>query len=354
MKKTTSALAIAALLGTGAASAATFQINDTTTVGIGGAFYPFYTDTKDSNGNSTDNYGDSSRLIFSAEKAAVDGATASMYYQLRPENGLGEFGGARNNADETQAGVATHVAYATLGGEFGSVTYGKNNNLMYRYIDSIRDYNDAIVFTFSGANDRRRLMNYASPDFDGFGFEVEAELEGDAQSTALVDGNGNTISSSGSQGIGARDGNFELQSAGDDNSESSSSFNAAAYADLDLVRLHAAYAAGNFTANSDGAYGVAAVTSIDMVDLSAAYTNNDIGAKRLTVGGLYASTSYSFGSLKLGVQGVDLEDGDNRTEFVARANFDIADSVYTSLEYGSFDRANDAGNGFGVALWYGF
>ena len=325
MKKTTSALAIAALLGTGAASAATFQINDTTTVGIGGAFYPFYTNTDNDEGNSTDSYGDSSRLIFSAEKAAVGGMTASVYYQLRPENGLGEFGGARDNADETQAGVATHVAYATLSGEFGSVTYGKNDNLMYRYIDVVRDYNDALTFTFSNAITRGRVLTYASPDFNGFGFEVESELAGDGETVKVDSGN-------------------------------SSSVNAAAYADLDAVRLHAAYTSGNLQSpNSDGAYGLAAVTGIDVIDLSATYVNSQINeGQDEKIAGVYASTSYGFGSLQLGAQQVDVDGESNRTEVIGRATYDIADNVYTSLEYRSADRDNNQGNGYAVSLWYGF
>ncbi|MEX0372845.1 porin [Spiribacter roseus] len=330
MKKTTSALAIAALLGTGAASAATFQINDTTTVGIGGAFYPFYTDTKNGEGNSVDDYGDFSRLIFTAEKAAVNGMTASLYYQLRPQQGLGDFAAGpdaanEGEATENDAGVRTHVAHATLSGDFGSVTYGKNDNLMYRYIDVVRDYNDAITFTFSNAITRTRILNYASPDFDGFGFEVEAELAGDGETVKENTGN-------------------------------SSSANVAAYADLDPVRLHAAYTAGNLQdSNSDGAYGVAAVTSIDVIDLSATYVNSKINdGQDEKIAGLYASTSYSFGSLHLGVQEVDVSNASNRTEVIGRATYDIADNVYTSVEYGNFDRADDEGNGFGVSLWYGF
>ncbi|AUB77829.1 hypothetical protein BBH56_01000 [Spiribacter roseus] len=332
MKKTTSALAIAALLGTGAASAATFQINDTTTVGIGGAFYPFYTNTKDANGDSTDGYGDASRLIFTAEKAAVNGMTASLYYQLRPQNGLGDFADSNavvqtqgGDTTENDAGVRTHVAHATLSGDFGSVTYGKNDNLMYRYIDVVRDYNDALVFTFSNAITRTRILNYASPDFDGFGFEIESELAGDDEQAKTDTGN-------------------------------SSSVNVAAYADLDPVRVHAAYTAGNLQdKNSDGAYGLAAVTSIDVVDLSATYVNSQIeDGQDEKIAGVYASTSYNFGSLQLGAQSVDVDGQSNRTEVIGRATYDIADNVYTSLEYRSADKANDAGNGYAVSLWYGF
>ncbi|AGY91396.1 hypothetical protein SPICUR_01900 [Spiribacter curvatus] len=320
MKKTTSALAIAALLGTGAATAATFQINDTTTVGVGGAFYPFYGDVNDANGDSSSFNGDASRLIFTAEKAAVNGMTASLYYQLRPQDGLGD--GADGSDDNN--GVSTHVAHATLSGDFGSVTYGKNDNLMYRYIDVLRDYNDTLVFTFSDAIQRRRVATYASPDFGGFGFEVEAELEADDSKTPVSDG-------------------------------SSSSFNAAAYADLDPVRVHATYTAGDLQdADSDGAYGLAAVTSINVVDLSAVYTNSQINADDQVITGLYASTDYGFGSLHLGAQEVDVDNAESRTEVIGRVTYDIADSVYTSLEYASKDADNDAGDGFGVALWYGF
>ena len=330
MKKTTSALAVAALLGTGAASAATFQINDTTTVGIGGAFYPFYTNTDNAQGNSEDNYGDASRLIFTAEKAAVNGMTASLYYQLRPQQGLGDFSNADNAVSgsgdtENDAGVRTHVAHATLSGDFGSVTYGKNDNLMYRYIDVVRDYNDALTFTFSNAITRGRVLTYASPDFNGFGFEVESELAGDGETVKGDSGN-------------------------------SSSVNAAAYADLDAVRLHAAYTSGNLQSpNSDGAYGLAAVTGIDVIDLSATYVNSQINeGQDEKIAGVYASTSYGFGSLQLGAQQVDVDGESNRTEVIGRATYDIADNVYTSLEYRSADRDNNQGNGYAVSLWYGF
>ncbi|WP_159309056.1 porin [Spiribacter roseus] len=325
MKKTTSALAIAALLGTGAASAATFQISDDTTVGIGGAFYPAYTNTKNSSGNTESSYADYSRLIFSADKAAVDGTTASLYYQLRPQGALGTFADAGDtDTDETSAGVSTHVAYATLSGEFGSVTYGKNDNLFYRFVGVTQDYNDSIVFTRSNGEERTRVATYESPDFDGFGFAVESELSADGEQAKTDTGNSN-------------------------------SFNGAVYADLEPVQVHAAYSQGNLqNANSDGAYGLAAVTSIDVVDLKAVYTNSKINSDKLTTAGLFASTSYSFGSLHLGAQSVDLDGASNRTEVIGRATYDIADNVYTSVEYGSLDKANDEGNGFAVNLWYGF
>ena len=223
------------------------------------------------------------------------------------------------------------------------------------------------MFEFSNAIQRRRLINYASPDFDGFGFEVEAELEGDAQTTSLVAEGTNADGEEASANAGpagtnfpAADGNpysveeLSVQGAGDDNSQSSSSVNAAAYADLDPVRIHATYSAGDFTQDSDGAYGLAAVTSIDVIDLSAVYTNSQITANDQTITGLYASTSSGFGSLQLGVQEVDVDGASNRTEVIGRATYDIADNVYTSVEYGSFDKSNDEGDGFGVSLWYGF
>ncbi len=331
MKKTTSALAVAALVGAGVgtASAATFQLDDGTSVGVGGAFYPYVFNTKDAEGNSQTNYGNANRLIFTAEKEAVDGLTASLYYQLRPQGSLGN-----SNADENDDGLRTHVAHATVAGEFGSVTFGKNDNLFYRYLDVIADKNDVLTYTFSNAIQRTRILNYASPDFDGFGFEVEAELQGDSAKP--------------SEG-----------GAGDTNK--TSSINAAAYADLDAVRLHVAYAEGNLqNSNTDGAYGVGAVTTIQDVKVDAYYKYSDIykdgvdGTKKQKIYGVIGELGYTAGVLQLGAQQVKGDDVSSRTEIIARATYDIADNVYTSVEYRKADRSQDEGDGYALALWYGF
>ncbi|MEX0386743.1 porin [Spiribacter onubensis] len=344
MKKTTSALAAAALLGTGigTASAATFQIDDSTSVDLGARFYSWVTGVKDENGKSKTDYATSPRLNFGGSTDAVDGLTASMFMQFRPDATLS------NNAavDEDGAGVRTHVAWGRVSGEFGSITYGKNDNLFYRYLDVIADKNDVLTYTFSNASERTRVLTYASPDFDGFGFEVEAELQGDSekgQPVKDVDGNEFTTSNK------------------------TSSINAAAYADIQDVRVHVAYAEGNLAnPNSDSAYGIGAVTSIQDVKIDAYYKYSNIFKDGFPVGGEDTETAkqkiygvigeidYDGGIFQLGAQQVKGNNVSSRTEVIARAVYNLADNVYVSAEYRKADKSQDEGDGYAAAFSYKF
>ncbi|MEX0448831.1 porin [Spiribacter sp. 221] len=338
MKKTTSALAAAALLGTGigTASAATFQIDDSTSVDLGARFYSWVTGTKDAEGKSQTNYATSPRINVGASSDAVNGLTVSTFMQFRPQATLGN-----TKDDENDDGVRTHVAYGTVAGDFGSVTYGKNDNLFYRYLDILADKNDVLTYTFSNAIQRTRVLTYASPDFDGFGFEVEAALQGDNEKDALTD--------SASDNPGTR------------TSSKTSSINAAAYANLDPVTVHVAYAEGNLqNSNSDGAYGVGAVTTIQDVKVDAFYKYSNIykdgvqGTKKQKIYGVIGEFDNSFGLVQLGAQQVKGNDISSRTEVIARGVYDLADNVYVSAEYRKADKSQDEGDGYALAFSYKF
>jgi predicted porin len=322
MKKTTSALAVAALLGTGAASAATFQVNDDTSLTLSGKVYPAYKDVKDGTGDSKSTHTDYSRVIIAGSHALDNGLTAFANYELRPQNGISNNGKAGGSSDE----IETRRANLGVSGDFGSVKFGREYTIHDRLIDGFSGYQDTLgPSKVSDVSAAKRVLNYASPSINGFQFEVEAQLEDDANKA--------------------------------DTNDNNSGFAAGVVYDAGVAQFHAAYNDGNMVdgnADEDPIIGLAAAFAVNTVDVSAVYQKDEAAANDTDLMALNLGTSVDAIGLQLTLQDVDVDGSDSRTEVIGRAAYNFSDNFYVSAEYRVQDKAEDEGDGYALNAAYTF
>jgi predicted porin len=231
MKKTTSALAIAAMLGTGAATAATFQINDDTTFGVSGRVSPYVTNVEeitdptslsgssvnsDSDGDldnvtgnfadgtddsvlsattssadvnatrgteSNSKFSDTSRVIFSGEHSFNNGLTGIINYQLRQL-------GNTSNDGKSDSNVEARTAFIGMQGDtFGRLTFGRQAGVYKSAVGSTADvsYFGGPTLPSNGGNNRN--LQYSTPSFSGVTLHAGAQLNGDESKADFNDSN---------------------------------------------------------------------------------------------------------------------------------------------------------------------
>jgi len=216
MKKTTSALAIAAMLGTGAATAATFQINDDTTFGVSGRVSPYVTNVEeitdpteltgetasvDADGDvtlggtgsvavnatrgteSNSKFSDTSRVIFSGEHSFNNGLTGIINYELRQL-------GNTSNDGTSDVNVEARTAFIGMQGDtFGRLTFGRQAGVYKSAVGSTADvsYFGGPTLPSNGGNNRN--LQYSTPSFSGVTLHAGAQLNGDESKADYNDSN---------------------------------------------------------------------------------------------------------------------------------------------------------------------
>ncbi len=316
------ALAFAAAMGAaGSASAASFQINDSTELSVYGDLQLKYNTTTNEAGDD--------------ESAFTDnGSTIGFGAEHRFDNGLTAFGTAEfeHNADEAKNGDGLNSgdqAFLGLSGNFGRVQAGSFDSI---YSDAIYDLIDPFeTASVSAAADSAEgdTIAYMSPDFGGFSFEVAGRIRGEADTGA----------DSEEVGFAA------VATYGMDNWAVNVGYDERGANDL---------GGGGF--DEGETYGIGAAYSLDRVDLAARYSisQDADGEDETSFLGALVGFDYGRGDIYGVVQEVDPDGGDSRTEFAIGANYVITDNMYVFTEYGTYDRQNDAGDLFEVGAVYVF
>lgn len=317
MKKTASALAVAALAGTGAASAATFQVSDDTALSVYGNLQLKYTtaDVVQADGDTED---------FS--EFADNGSTIGFAAEHQFDNGLIAYGRAEfeHEADEIKSagGLDTgDQAYLGLEGDFGALQAGSWDGI---YADAIYDLVDpfeTVSFTDEGLADEGDQIAYFSPNFGGFSFEVQAKVKGDAEDENTTGDDEVGLAFVGKYGVD----NWAVHVGYDDR--------AAEFVGADTL--------------DEPVFGIGGALDLGQLALAARYAleerpDNDPAGDDIGYAAILASFDYGYGDLYGGVQDVDPDEGDGRTEFSVGANYNIGPNLYVFAEYGDFDQPDSA------------
>ena len=333
MKKTTSALAIAALLGTGAASAATMQINDDTTLSIGGDFQIVYKDVTDNNGVDQTTFGNNgTSLVFSGSHDAGNGLTTFFNLDL---DGFDVTDAGSASSDTTNSTDLT-VDEGSVGirGSFGEVLVGSNGSVYDSYADfaDIEQVGDRTRFV--GEGDADDVIQYSN-SVNGVDFTLEMQVDDDQD----------TANTSSSMAVGF------------------------AY-DFGGVSVSGAYDERANTTIDEPVYGVAASTNLGGVDLTLGYevddqTNSidktsltgsyDVG--QFTLVGSVQSVSYD--SAPTGAEDRVVAAGSNQTddsftETYAAVIYNVSGQMYVYGEVMMNDRLNDEGDYTALGVYYGW
>jgi hypothetical protein len=321
MKKTTSALAVAALLGTGAATAATFQVDENTSFGVAANIGYTYLDSTGSDGTSTTDLKDnSSDFRFSGESVSENGLTTTLYAEFD--------GWGTSNGDADTGDFITDQMYIGLGGDFGTVQLGTDLGT-YGVVDGLKDIDIWSGVTGFGNNADNSIL-YSLPSMDSLSVQIGAN--------AFDDGN--------TQGSGT-------------------SVNAGVVYDLGAVALSAAYdnRAGLDTGD-DALYGFGLQTSLGGANVHATYEEDS--ADDVTLMSL--TSTYSTGDLYFYgvVQNVDGDDvaalqnvvtaagDDSVTQTNFGVGYTIADNISVYAEATRQGQDNDEGDQNSLSVFVGF
>ena len=324
MKKTTSALAIAALLGTGAASAATFQVSDDTSVTIGGDFQFAYTDVDNDQGESKSSFGDNdSSLVFAGEQTHENGVTTSFYLDFD------EFGTTGGVYEDNLATDEYHVAFA---GDFGQIKIGNEGDVTGAIFDVV-DIAESTGLDTPAGGASTEVLQYYSNDLNGISFAVQAQLKGETQEDAVK---------------------ADSKTASDGNS---TSFAGMVMADLGTVTAGIGYAERANT-EDEPTYGLMVSSAIAGVNVSANYVVQDDAANQdIDSIGVAADYDYGAGSL-YGALHSWSEDNkpageqDDYTQYLVGVNYNVTSNAYVYGEVSSQDRENDKNDTMAVGLVY--
>jgi hypothetical protein len=336
MKKTTSALAVAALLGTGAASAATFQVNDDTTISISGGIYYAYVSQTDANGNDQTTFGDNgSDVIFSGEHAAANGITT--FFNLDTD------GYDATEANSSSQGEVVDEASVGVRGSFGEVVIGSNAGVYDQYADFADGgpigWTNRTTFSNGDVSDVIQYSNSVA----NLSFTLQAQV-GDqgSESVSETDSSGDTLG----------DTTVTDAAAGTSNT----SLGLGATADLGAVSLSAAYEERANQTADEPIYGLGASTTVADIALTVGYEVDDNNANSIDKISLDGAYSVGPATFTAGVQNVSFDENptgaqdtvtdtdqtdDSFTEFQVGVSYAINSQMSVAAEMVTTDREND-------------
>ena len=294
-------LVAAGMVATGA-QAADIEVDERTTVTVGGEVVLNYINTEDAAGDDkTEFVDDGSKFILGGERDLGNGVSAYIETEFE-YNTLGE------NSD-----IANDTTVFGFKGDFGEIQVGNSDNVFEDLIaDSIDPFENATLAQAS-LSDESKMLTYYSPSFGGFAYRLQARVQDETDTGS----------------------NTEVSVIG-----------AAEVAVTDAFSIHAGYdsrgsenaASTGFTAQ-DPVLGVAAVaTFADAVEVSArmAQENNEDG-NDIDYIGAAIDFDYGMGSFYGAVQNVSPDTGSSASQFAVGVNYDVAPGLLLFAEYGDFD-----------------
>jgi len=358
MKKTTSALAVAALLGTGAASAATFQVNDDTTINIGGDFQMAYSSTTDRSGTDQTGFVDNgTSLVFSGEHAADNGLTTFFNLDLD--------GFDMTEADANSQGNVVDEASVGVRGAFGEIRVGSDIGIYDNYADfgDIEWIGNRTSFSNADVSDVVQYSNTVG----AVDFTLQARVGDQSSEAATTDLNANPTATA------AQIDDVTDAAAG----ESSTSLGAGASIDLGGVTLSGAYEEDN-NDDEDAIFGIGAMATLGGVDFTVGYEEDQVEANSIDKVVLNAAYTIDAITVTGSVQNVSFDsipnneavgddgrlentedsesninqDDDSFTETYLSVAYSMTPQVTLWAEAVRNDRMNDEGDYNAVGLYY--
>ncbi len=325
------AIAVAAIAGSAPALAAGFEINDRTTLSIGGTLEPSFVSATDATGDSQSEFTDNdSELRFNGEHRWTERATG--FFHIEYEWNFDE-GGSGQGVDDLDS------AWIGVKGDLGMVRAGTSDTLYEDEVTELLDaFENAELSDEADADDgsgEGNQIRYVSPDFGGFSVAAELKHEGDAEGTVA-----------GESGTGiALAGRYDADTWG-------------VVAGLD-DRGAATQANPNTGAKEfveETTAGVGGYFDLDAFHFAARFASESNSAANSDVeyAGVLGSYDYGDGSVNLGLQDVSPDSGPSRTEVAANVKHDLFDNLRGFVEIGRFDRPNDADDRVEIGAIYSF
>lgn len=384
MKKTLLATAVAGAIGAsaGAAQAATIYNQDGTQLDIYGnvqiAYRSIETRQDDGSVDSEDDIFDNGSTIGFKGQHMINPALTGYF--------KAEFEYEADEIDSEDTGINKgDEAYMGLKGNFGDARLGSWDDLIDDWVQDpisnneyfdVTDGNDLIggddgVNTQDGSDREGDKIQYMSPSFGGLQFALGAQYKGSAEDEN-VSSSGNAAFFGGAKytagafsvaavydSLDNYDGEYtgdQYYNDANNNGELDAGEEAGEYEAGDLygvtfeytmeaLRLAAKYEryeSGNTDYNPDeNRYALGARYGYGMGDIYGSYQYVDVGGSDL-------ANTVGSGNATIG------DNDDSRNEIVLGATYNISPAMYTFIEGGWYDKANDVDDGVAVGAVYSF
>ncbi|WP_440996518.1 porin [Arhodomonas sp. SL1] len=325
MKRTVSALAIAAAVGATGAQAADFRINDDTTFSVYGDLQFIYYEQNDENGDGKSEFADNGSTVgFAGAHRWDNGLTGYFKAEFEHDANEAKANGGLNDGDQAYLGVR---------GDFGNLRAGSWDNI---YTDAIYDPVDPFeAFSPSGADNSGEgdTIAYFSPAMNGFSFQIASQIRGDGDSAT---GRQPLTDETAFQVVGM----YEMEAL---------SF-AVGYDDRGIVDN------GTGEAAEDGVFGASVTWDLAPVTLAARFSSQGetLADDEVDIYGINAGYDYGNGEITTTINEVDPDNGDSRTEFQILGTYNVGNNMYVYAEAGWYDKDNDADDAVGAGVVYSF
>ncbi len=303
------ALFVAAGMMTTGAQAASFEVDENTTLSLGGEVKVLANDTETVAGDSTFDTKGGAEFVIGAERDLGNGVMGYVETVVEYDTLAADDAG-----DELVSGQSV-IGFT---GDFGEIQIGESDNVFEDVITDATDPFEEVGMPKASDSAETDMFTYYSPDFNGFSYRLQARVEDEGSSAS---------------------------------SSTEISLIAAAELDLGNVTLGAAYddrgsknGADSGFQSEDPIYGLSAVIDIsDAIEVGLKYaqesniSGNDSDFTALTV-----NYDYGAGNLYGGIGNESPETGDDVTKTAVGVDFGLADDFKVYAEYSNEDGSDNA------------
>ena len=303
------ALFVAAGMMTAGAQAASFDVDESTTLSIGGEVKIKANDTETAVGDSTFDTDGGAEFVIGAERALGNGLSAYVETVVEYDT-LAE--------DEAKDELVNGQSVIGFTGNFGEIQIGESDNIFEDVITDATDPFEEVGMPKASDSSETDMFTYYSPDFGGFSYRLQTRIA-DESNTGT-------------------------------NSTEISLIAAAEY-DLGNVTLGAAYddrgsknAAETGFQSEDPIYGVSAVIEIsDALEAGLKYAKeSNVSGNDSDFTALTLNYDYGAGNIYGGIGSESPDTGADVTKTAVGVDFGIADDFKVYAEYSNEDGALDS------------
>lgn len=334
IQKTLIALAVSAAVTAPAAQAAEFQVDENTTINVGGTVEPVYQSVNDSNGDSESEFADNDST-FQIDGEHMWNENTTGFFHIEYEWDTDEEGG--NGVDSLDS------AWIGMKGDLGMIRAGTSDTLYEDNIAELVDDFENGPLTEEADGGEGDQIRYVSPSFGGFSIGAEARIRGDGEDV-IEQTNGDDF------GDGATGLSFVARY------DASNWGVVAGVDDRGATAVDTDNSGQTDQYNDESTSGVGGYFEISNFRLAARYTSesNEGNDNDVEYTGTMGSYDYGNGIVHIGVQDVSPDQGDSFTEFAGIVRHDLYDNLELFAAVAQYDRPNDAGDLTEVGAIYSF
>ena len=305
------ALFVAAGMVSAGANAASFEVDENTTLSLSGKIKVLANDTETVAGDSTFDTEGGAEFVIGGERTLGNGLVGYI-------TAVGEYDSLNGDGEQVSSGQSV-VGFI---GNFGEIQIGESDNIFEDVVTDATDPFEVSDLPEVSDSSETDMFTYYSPDFNGLSYALQARVLDEGRNE------GNSTEVSLIAAVEYEVGNVTFGAAYDDRGST------------DAVEKDSKHT------SEDPIFGLSAVIEVsDLLEIGLKYAQqSDQDGSDKDVSAITASYDYGAGNIYGGI-GNDSTDGeDDVTQMAFGADYDLADDFKLYAEYSNEDGQNNADN----------